>query len=476
MDSLTLKKTAEEHSQAGRLQEAISCYRALIAQFPSDPGTWLRLGDLYTRVADHVGAIQAYDNVGRYYHANGLPLKAISVFRHTRSLILSSAPAELPHYLHVAVCTAECCEQLSLPADAFTAYAEAASDFMAVGQHARALDVWARMSRLAPRSPLPYLSAGEHFLAQKDVDEAVAQFRQALDVLLQAEKHLEAIKVCERILKFHKNAEYARLSAELRLEREERPQTLMAIRDLQMSHGLEPGNLVTMRLLIRAFEALEQGEKGVAVRKELARVALAQEDHETFEEALAELQQLVPEDEDVLELEEMRRGRNAGPAEQNFAETVFDDSPVGTTNTPSSPPPSESQPRSTGPHSQSDSRLRNSLGDAWAAREKMLAYVEDQIDEGNLHAAAEPLREAIHQEPASLLLREKLRDLYAQMNYAAGVRNETNAIAAIHAQNGNFRHALRLVSRVLAETPDDQTALQLKQQLERVPSKLASSE
>lgn len=469
MDRETLKTTAERQAARGRLHDAIATYNTLVEQHPSDAATWLRLGDLNAQVANFSGAVAAYDNVARYYKENGFPLKAIAVFRRTREIVLTSVPSELPSYLHVSVATAECCEHLGLPGDAFTAYMEAASDHAAVGSDDGALEMWSHMARLDPDSALPHVKAAEHCVRLKRDDDATEYFKRAVDLLVSAGKSMEAVKLIERVLAYRRDARYARLAAKLHLDQQDRGHTLRAIRYLQLSHEIEPHDLDTMTLLVRAFDALGQDDKAIEVRKEMARVALADKNQARFDSALAELERVAPNDPDVQEIKRSATGKQQQVA-TDFIDGVFDDtkSPSGEAAAPPSarsapkPPPPEAMP------TPSSSALRRTGRADPASRERLLSDIDDLLEQQRYHAAVHPLREAVQRDPNSLLLREKLRDLFASMNYPEGVRNETNALAAIHAQNGNYRHARALVDRVLHEDPENTTALQLKAQLERV--------
>src|SRR5262249_51178761 len=108
-----------------------------------------------------------------------------------------------------------------------------------------------------------------------------------------------------RILHFRADANYARLAAELYLQRGTRDDGLQALTKLQVCFQADPKNLDTLGLLAQAFTLIGQEAKAVEVYKEMARIAREQERHDLFAQLLTHLRSIAPNDEQVRALESL---------------------------------------------------------------------------------------------------------------------------------------------------------------------------
>ena len=172
-------------------------------------------------------AIATYDRVGQFYAAQGFALKAIAVYKQIRELIIKYVPHLADRYGHIVPKLAEIYTELGLVSDALAAYDEVATRLQKNGQNADAIGIFRRMVSLDATNPLPHLRLAEACCRVQSVDEAIDQFWTAAELLIRLSRRDDALKVVERILlHFRTDPQYARVAAELYLERAGHPDGL----------------------------------------------------------------------------------------------------------------------------------------------------------------------------------------------------------------------------------------------------------
>ncbi len=97
------------------------------------------------------------------------------------------------------------------------------------------------------------------------LDEAIESFWTAAELLINLARRDDALKVVERILHFRVDPRFARVAAELYLERGTKEDAMQALAKLQVCFQADPRNLDTLGLLARAFNGIGQETKALEV-------------------------------------------------------------------------------------------------------------------------------------------------------------------------------------------------------------------
>ncbi len=303
IDREKILQAAQKLVDKKRFDQAVKEYEKIIAEDPHDTRTLLKIGDLQSRIEAYPDAIATYDRVAQHYAQQGFSLKAIAVYKQIRELIRKHAPQLVDRYGHIVPRLAEIYSQLGLTTDALAAYDEVATRYQKSGRDRDAIDVFRKMVSLDTKNPLPHLRLAEACCRVQSLDDAIDSFWTASELLLGMNRPDDALKVIERILHFRQDPVYARAAAELLIKRGGRENGMLALAKLQLAFQADPKNLDTLALLAEAFNTIEQRDKAVAVHKEMARLAREQGKVELFQNLLAHLKTVAPNDDQVLALE-----------------------------------------------------------------------------------------------------------------------------------------------------------------------------
>src|SRR6185312_6324369 len=251
-------QAAQKLVEKKRYDKAVVEYQKLVADDPKDVRTLLKIGDLYLKMEEYVEAITTYERVGQFYSLQGFALKAIAVYKQIREIINKHVPHMEDRFGHIVPRLAEIYTQLGLTSDALAAYDEVATRLQRAGRDRDAIDIFKKVVDLDPQNPLPYLRLAEAFIRVKDIDNAVARFGAAADILISMGRKDDALKVAERLLQHRPEPKFARIAAEIYLERGQPSDAMAALTKLQISFKDNPKDLDTLALLARAFEKLGQ--------------------------------------------------------------------------------------------------------------------------------------------------------------------------------------------------------------------------
>ena len=509
VDREKILQAAQKHVDKKKFDKAIQEYQKIIQQDPNDARTLLKIGDLQARMEAYAEAIATYDRVGQFYSAQGFALKAIAVYKQIRELIKKHVPQLEDRYGHIVPKLATIYTELGLTSDALAAYDEVATRLQRAGRDRDAIDVFRKMVALDATNPLPHLRLAEACCRVQSVDEAIDSFWTAAELLIRLKRRDDALKVVERILHFRAEARYARVAAELYLERGGGHQDgLQALAKLQLCFQADPKNLDVLDLLSRAFIAIGQSPKALEVKKEMARLAREQGRDEVLADVLGYLERTAPEDEQVKAL---LRGDSASlmPDSTSYVDADVEmlDSSVHHQRGPSRRPSAPTRPdiveddfdfdeAPMSKRSLSDAPDTDVFEDARPPRPVMASspdvVVEDEdlegveeIDDAGLRAhankaisdadsfrslrlyskAIETLRIALEVDPQSIEVRQKLRDILSEAGDRDGAIGEMISLAAIHMDEGEMELAENELYQVLETEPGHATAFEMLEQI-----------
>src|SRR5262249_2803927 len=163
-------------------------------------------------------------------------------------------PAMEDRFGHILPILAENYTKLGLKNEALAAYDEVATKLQRAGRDAEAIDIFRRVVELDPQNPLPYLRLAEANLKIKEIDTAIERFGAAAEILLKQGRREDALKVVERLLQHRADPKFARIAAEIYLERGQPNDGMAALTKLQISFKDNPKDLETLTLLARPLD------------------------------------------------------------------------------------------------------------------------------------------------------------------------------------------------------------------------------
>lgn len=504
---------AQKLVEKKRYDKAIAEYQKVVADDPNDVRTLLKVGDLYLKMQQFAEAIATYDRVATYYSVQGFSVKAVAVYKQIREIIQKHAPHLEDRFGHVVPKLAELLTQLDLRSDALAYYDEMATRLQTVGRDRDAIDVFRKIVGLDPQNPVSHLRLADAYTRVRDFDGATQEFAIASEILLRIGRRDDAFRVVERILQYRQEPRFAKLAAEILLDRGAPNDAMGALTKLQIAFKANPRDLETLGLLARAFDGLQQSSKALEVQKEAARIARSENQLDACEQIVADLLRRAPNDTDVIQLVASLRGESksapppsvaasgypsmGGPVQQPAARAATPEAPpVARREQP--PPPAavaarppvedEREPVSVVEEISSAELMMDDIdiafeGDEAAASEdeppfalrssppggddaasrvrEIVSRSETFRRNGDYQAAISALRVAIAQHPSVREVRERLCDVLIECGDQDAAVLEMLAYARHVIEVGDSDAAARLLDEVLLLEPDNRTALQL---------------
>ena len=489
-DREKLLQSAQKWVDKKRYDRAVEDYLKVVQLDPKDMRTLLKVGDLQTRIQAYDQAIATYDRVGQFYAEQGFALKAIAVYKQIREVIRKHAPALTERYAYIVPKLAEIYAQLGLTSDALAAWDEVAARYQRNNLDRDAIEVFQKMVALDSTNPLPYLRLAEACCRVQDLDEAIQAFWTAAELLLKLERREDALKVIERILHFKADPQYARMAAQLYLQKGRREDGLQALAKLQIAFQVDPRDLDTLGLLAQAFTVIGQADKAIEVYKEMARIAREAGRQDLFEQLVAHLEQVAPGDEGVRALHSLAPSMPPAEAKEPSAVHVADDDveivdeePEVEEVEPEEPPapfalnrPSRPEVRpfqASAPdvvvghaHVVSDDYAGDDDFDVEAHAKKAIVDAEAFRKLRLYSKALETLQIALEVSPGSLDAREKLRELLLESGDRDAAIGESVTLAAIYLERSDLERAEMLLYDVLDAEPQHPVALEMLAQIQ----------
>lgn len=483
MQQIDREKTlqaAQKYIEKKRYDRAIAEYQRIVQDDPNDARTLLKIGDLQARLSAYPEAIATYDRVGQYYSAQGFALKAIAVYKQIRELIKKHAPDLADRYGHIVPKLAEIYTQLGLTSDALAAYDEVATRLQRAGRDREAIEVFSKMVGLDAQNPLPHLRLAEARCRVQSLDEAIESFWTAAELLLSLDRRDDALKVIERILHFKVDSRYARVAAELYLQKGTREDGLQALTKLQVCFQADPKNLDTLGLLAQAFTLIGQEAKSIEVYKEMARIARDGDRRDLFEQLLAHLRDVAPHDEQVRALQSLppvasssrppmdsQAPLSVADSEVEFIDETTERDVLSVAPNSAKPLPAPRPIIASAPDvvvvdeqiEVAEELADPSSFDARAHARKAVVDAESFRKLRLFPKAIEALHIALEIDPRSLEIRQKLRELLVESGDREGAIAETLNMASLQLDNGEIAQTEALVYEVLEIEPEHPEAL-----------------
>jgi tetratricopeptide (TPR) repeat protein len=408
---------AQKFTAKGQFEKAITEYQKLLKSDPNDIRTWLKMGDLYTRMGARKEATQTYLRVAEHYKKSGFHLKAVAVYKQVLKLD--------PTLIDVYELLGDAYLSLGLTSEALIQLEQLADMLQRMELPERMLKVLLRMAEIDPQNIATRLRIAEHLSKEDRIPEAVDQFDIACNQLRQQGRIDDFLKVAERLL-YHDSSrvDVARETASYYLEQS---QFKRALAKLQFCFAKDPRDLATLELLAEAFTGLAQPEKAISVYIEMAHI-LGDQDRESDRRAVLErVLQIDPNNEAALKA----LGHASGAAAVPSPAAIDLPSPAAAA-IGAPPEPSE-------PATESVSQLGELSDEEAATRaEKIIGETEVLLKYGLRGRAIEHLRKILEFDYYHLGAREKLHELLLEDGD----------------QDGAFEHLFTLAEGFREEQPE----------------------
>lgn len=445
-------QTAQKLVERKRFDKAIAEYQKLVAEDPKDVRTLLKIGDLYLKTEEYVEAITTYERVGQFYSLQGFALKAIAVYKQIREIIHKHVPQYEDRFGHIVPRLAEIYTQLGLTSDALAAYDEVATRLLRAGRDRDAIDIFKRVVDLDPNNPLAYLRLAEALIRVRDYDGAIQRFGTAAELLLKLGRRDDALKVVERLLQHRPDARFARMAAEIYLDRGDPSDGMSALTKLQIAFKENPRDLETLALLARAFDLLGQPAKAIEVQKESARIAKEAGRVDQFTALVCALVARAPNDEGVRQLAAQLAPSSKSTRASIDIEIDEDDEEA-----------EELEVEDAEPSSAAPIPLRASQPSTApvASPRQLVAHAESLRRDRQYEKAIALLKGGIARLPAVRELREKLCDVLIEAGDQDGAVEQMLAFAQQLSGEGAVDDAARLLDEVLLLDPGHAQATEM---------------
>jgi tetratricopeptide (TPR) repeat protein len=293
---------AQKYLAKGRPDRAITEYQKLVQANPNDDRSMLKIAELQTRMGAFEEAVKTYERVGAYYAAEGFSAKAAAVYGRIRAVILQHAPDLPGHYGPTVSKLAALYQKSGLLGDAIATYREYAAHLEHAGRDQELLGVYRKLVELKPDNIDARQRLVQELRRHAETAEADATQQATAELLVQAGRRDEALRLLDELLPRNQEPALVRRVANMYLDRAAPGDAMVALTRMQACFQSAQRDMDTLRVLVRAFEAIGQRPKAVEVRKLMVRIARDNGDTEAAAALLAQLQAALPAEAGVRKL------------------------------------------------------------------------------------------------------------------------------------------------------------------------------
>jgi tetratricopeptide (TPR) repeat protein len=262
MNKNKLLASAQKYMRKGQYKKAIAEYEKVLKEFPADVRARLNLANLYYRQKDLDRAVDSFLKVARIYEDGGFTLKAIAVYKQVLKIV--------PDREELFVALASNYQQHGLLNEAAAQYREALRLLEGKGDQLGKLNVIRQILELDPENLPDRLRLAEAYSALGQITDAVREFRRVAETLERLGYTEDFQRTAERLL-YHQPDDSAmakRVAASYVAA--QHPQK--ALPKLKTAFRAAPRDLEVLGTLADAFNQLGQTHKAVTVLKEMARL------------------------------------------------------------------------------------------------------------------------------------------------------------------------------------------------------------
>ncbi|MCP4677179.1 MAG: tetratricopeptide repeat protein [Deltaproteobacteria bacterium] len=374
---------AQRLTAKGQFEKAIGEYQKLLKAVPNDIRTWLKIGDLYTRMGARKEATDTYLRVAEQYTQSGFHLKAVAVYKQV--LKLDPTLVEIHGFL------ADSYLELGLTSEALIQLEQLADIFQRTNNDQNLLKILMRMGEIDSHNIATRLRIAEYLSRENRATEAVEHFSIACEELKKQGRVDDYLKVAERLL-YHDSTQVA-FAADVAKIYLERRQHKHALSKLQMCFVKNPRDLDTLSLLAEVFKGLNQPEKAVSVYKEMSILLSGPENEQRRRAVFETILELDPENTSA------REGLGIQPQKQTptAAEVPVEEEPTKRTSMAPEPAPERIEELS-------EEELEHRTQEVLSETEVLIKY-------GLIERAADHLQKLFEFDPYNIDARERLKGI-----------------------------------------------------------------
>jgi tetratricopeptide (TPR) repeat protein len=272
---------AQKYLERGSLEKALTEFQNAVKEDAKDTRTWLRMAEVHVRLGQNDKATEVYQTTVDLYVEQGFFQRAVAVYKNIIKLSPGSVEARVK--------LADVYRQLGLFSDAIQQLEQAVSLHQKAGRLSEALAAMKQILELNPDLPSARIRYAELAVQAGQNNDAVAEFREAANLLKAQGRSDEFARVAERILYYQPDD--LDLSKELAASYLDRNNARAALARLKPCFEANQSDVGILDLLARCFEQLGQPHKSLPVLKELCRVyanmGRSTERNQTIQRALA---------------------------------------------------------------------------------------------------------------------------------------------------------------------------------------------
>jgi tetratricopeptide (TPR) repeat protein len=188
-----LVANAQKLLHQGKIGLAIQEYVQILKQEPKDQATLMTLGDLYVRQGETLQALEYFERLAQIYLADGFVTKAIAIYKKIAKL----APEETRPVEKLA----ELYVQQGILSEARPIYLQLADLHQRAGRQPQAAALLRKLLEAEPDNLRVLTRVAELALAMNQPGEAASAFRNAAEQMHNSGNHAEAIKLADRASK-----------------------------------------------------------------------------------------------------------------------------------------------------------------------------------------------------------------------------------------------------------------------------------
>ena len=272
---------AQKYLERGSLEKALTEFQNAVKEDAKDTRTWLRMAEVHARLGQNDKATEVYQTTVDLYVEQGFFQRAVAVYKNIIKLS--------PEVVEARSKLADVYRQLGLFSDAIQQLEQAVALHQKAGQLTEALAALKQVLELNPDQPATRIRYAELAVQAGEINDAVAEFREAANLLKAQGRSDEFTRVAERIL-YYQPDDLA-LGQELAASYLDRNNARAALARLKPCFEADQGDVGILDLLARCFEQLGQPHKSLPVLKELCRIyantGRSAERNQTIQRALA---------------------------------------------------------------------------------------------------------------------------------------------------------------------------------------------
>ncbi|MDX1503205.1 MAG: tetratricopeptide repeat protein, partial [Thermoanaerobaculia bacterium] len=185
-------QAAEKLVQKGRLEAAIGEYRKVLNDAPNDTRTLNRVGDLYLRLGRLDEAVDLFGRAASHFSREGFYVKAIAIYKK----VIRVDPTRIEIYEALA----DLYRQQGLLNEARAQYQVVADYHAQSGDTLAVISIQRKIVELDPQDPAARLALADLCLQADRRPEAVAQYLEIAELMVEHERYGEAVRFYGRAL------------------------------------------------------------------------------------------------------------------------------------------------------------------------------------------------------------------------------------------------------------------------------------